>query len=112
MPVIAVDPEAKARSTSSTPTPSVAVSGGGGVGWKPRPAASSGRPRSSANIAMMKSICRRREQGARLAHAAQIAGEQHGDHADPEHDRVEARDGIAEVTAATPEATDTATVKM
>ena len=112
IPVIAVAPEAKARSTSSTPTASRARWGAGGAGVKEcerrldEPGDHDERDRRDEQVG------RRGERGTRVAHAAQVSRDQQDDHEQADLHPGGASEGIAEVTASTPEATETATVRM
>ena len=112
MPVIAVDPDANARSTSRTPTPSVAVSAGWRTGTKAVPRRIDQADHHQHEHRDDEHVCRRRKQRPSLAHAAQVPRKRIAITADPMGTASGPSDGIADVIAATPEATDTATVRM
>ena len=112
MPVIAVEPEEKARRISSTPTPSVAVSGGLGVAWKLWPAASIRPTAISTNIARMNAYVGAANSEPAWRTPRRLPASRTMITATPIATLSGASDGIAEVTASSPDATDTATVRM
>ena len=111
IPVIAVAPEANARSTSSTPTASIAGWGAAGQGE------SRGRRLDQAGDHDQRDRATNRYVGAANGGAGsrtprRLPATSSAITTRPIATVAEPSDGIAEVTASTPEATDTATVRM
>ncbi len=112
MPVIAVEPEANARRISRMPTLSVAVSGGLGVAWKLRPAASPRPTPTSTIIVRMNRYVGAANSAPAWRTPRRFPASSTTITATPITTFSEASDGIAEVIASIPAATDTATVRM
>lgn len=112
MPVIAVAPEENARSTNNTVTPSIGSRPTTGVGAKPRVKASTSPTAISPNMASTKAYVGAENIAPAWRTPRRLPANRIAIAASPIGTLACVSPGMAEVTAATPDEIETATVRV